>query len=150
MAPPIIITRQFRCPDPMDSELSNLAVRHILMYISMKPCCCQSCISTFFKVFCRAAASLNTGNVRVVCYSLIQVRGANRSSIGNSSRRPASMSNIRIYLLMGLKIPKLQVGPTLESPGPMLFKVAAIAVKFVVRSKLSMLMSSRDTEKIRI
>ena len=41
------------------------------------------------------------------------------------------MSNIRIYLLTGLKIPKLQVGPTLESPGPMLFKVAAIAVKFV-------------------
>ena len=34
-------------------------------------------------------------------------------------------------MLMGLKIPKLQVGPTLESPGPMLFKVAAIAVKFV-------------------
>ena len=37
------------------------------------------------------------------------------------------MSNIRIYLLTGLKIPRLQVGPTLESPGPMLFKVAAIA-----------------------
>lgn len=60
------------------------------------------------------------------------------------------MSNIRIYLLNGLKIPKLQVGPTFESPGPMLFKVAATAVKLVVMSKLSRLIRSRDTVKIKI
>ena len=54
------------------------------------------------------------------------------------------MSNIRIYLLNGLKIPKLQVGPTFESPGPMLLKVAATAVKFDTKSKLSRLTISTD------
>ena len=40
-------------------------------------------------------------------------------------------------------------GPTSSNPGPMLFKVAATAVKFVTRSKLSMPMSSTEIAKLR-
>ena len=38
----------------------------------------------------------------------------------------------------GEKMEKFCVGPTISKPGPMLFNVAATAVKFVVKLKLSM------------
>lgn len=77
-------------------------------------------------------------------YIFFQVDGENNNSIGNSSRRPASISNISTNLDKIEKPPKLQVGPTAPSPGPMLFKVAATAVKFDVKSKLSRLTISTD------
>ena len=64
--------------------------------------------------------------------------------MGNNSKRPASISNISTYLENVEYMEKLQVGPTISSPGPILFRVAAIAVKLVVKSKLSMLISSSD------
>ena len=45
------------------------------------------------------------------------------------------MSNIKMYFENGEKKPKFPAGPTSSSPGPILFNVAATAVKFVVRSK---------------
>ena len=59
-------------------------------------------------------------------------------SSGNSSNRPASMSNIRTYFDILLKNPKFCTGPTWERPGPILFIVAATAVKFVEKSYPSM------------
>ena len=47
------------------------------------------------------------------------------------------MSNMRIYLVTGFMMLKLQVGPTLERPGPMLLKVHATEVNTVSRSKSS-------------
>lgn len=55
--------------------------------------------------------------------------------MGMISSLPASMSNIRINFEKTEKSEKLPVGPTMSSPGPMLFNVAVIAVKFVVKSK---------------
>ena len=43
---------------------------------------------------------------------------------------------------------KLEVGPTPASPGPMLLSVAATAVKFVVKSRLSTLINKIDTASI--
>ena len=63
-----------------------------------------------------------------------QTAGVTSMSMGYSSRRPASISNMRIYLVTGCMILKLQVGPTLERPGPMLLKVQATDVKMVSRS----------------
>ncbi len=63
-------------------------------------------------------------------------------SIGNSSRRPANISNISTYLLKFEKKPKFLVGPTIDRPGPMLLMVAATAVKLVVIS-----LPSKDTRK---
>ena len=53
-------------------------------------------------------------------------------SSGNSSRRPANISNIRTYFEKLLKKPKFPVGPTSERPGPMLLIVAATEVNDVV------------------
>ena len=56
---------------------------------------------------------------------------------GKISSRPASISKIRTNFENMLKPPKLQVGPTASSPGPMLLKQATTAEKFVVIEKLS-------------
>ena len=45
---------------------------------------------------------------------------------------------------------KFPIGPTISRPGPILFSVAATAVKFVIRSKLSRDTIRTDTAKIRI
>ena len=74
--------------------------------------------------------------------------GANSRSIGKTSRRPASISNIITHFDMAEKPEKLPVGPTAPSPGPMLLKVAATAVKFVVKSKLSRLTITVERTKI--
>lgn len=42
---------------------------------------------------------------------------------------------------------KLELGPTVDKPGPMLLKFAATAEKLVAKSKLSRLTSSTDTAK---
>ena len=56
---------------------------------------------------------------------------------GKSSSLPASISKIRMHLGMPENTEKLAVGPTSSRPGPMLFRVAATAVKFVTRSRSS-------------
>lgn len=68
------------------------------------------------------------------------------TSMGKSSSRPASMSNISTHLDRGLNNAKFWVGPTSSSPGPILFRVASTAVKFVVRSYSSRLTISRETK----
>ena len=100
----------------------------ILRYNTMSISICQAPFYIFSSAF----------------YIFFQVDGENNNSIGNSSRRPASISNISTNLDKIEKPPKLQVGPTAPSPGPMLFKVAATAVKFDVKSKLSRLTISTD------
>ena len=72
----------------------------------------------------------------------------NRISIGKISSLPASISNINTYLENVENIAKFPVGPTSSKPGPMLFRVAATAVKFVTKSKLSKLISSTEPAKI--
>ena len=57
--------------------------------------------------------------------------------MGKSSSLPASMSNISTILDIGEKNPKFAVGPTISSPGPMLFRQDATDVKFVIRSPQS-------------
>ena len=64
--------------------------------------------------------------------------------MGNSSRRPANMSNINTYLENVEYMEKFWVGPTISSHGPMLLRVAAMAVKLVVKSKLSILINNRE------
>ena len=48
------------------------------------------------------------------------------TSMGKSSSRPASMSNISTHLDRGLNNAKFWVGPTSSSPGPILFRVAVL------------------------
>ena len=55
-------------------------------------------------------------------------------SIGKSSSLPASILNIRTSFEGIEKKLKLQVGPTSESPGPILFIVADTAEKLVIKS----------------
>ena len=69
-------------------------------------------------------------------------------SIGNNSKRPASISNISTYLEKSEKIEKFCVGPTSSKPGPILFNVAATAVKLVVKPKLSIPISNTDKKNI--
>ncbi len=80
--------------------------------------------------------------------SSFQIAGWNNISSGNNSKRPASISNIITSLEKSLKNPKLQSGPTIESPGPILLIVAATAVKFVTRSCPSKDMAKTETTKI--
>ena len=68
--------------------------------------------------------------------------------MGKSSSLPASMSKVRIKVEKLEKEEKFWVGPTASSPGPILFKVAATAEKFVIKSKLSMAMSRTENAKI--
>ena len=53
--------------------------------------------------------------------------------MGKSSSLPASISKIRTDFDRGEKKAKFAVGPTPSSPGPMLFKADATAVKLVVK-----------------
>ena len=68
-------------------------------------------------------------------------------SIGMISSLPASISNIRMNLEKTENSEKFPAGPTISSPGPILLSVAAIAVKFVVKSKPFKLNNSNDPTK---
>ena len=70
------------------------------------------------------------------------------SSNGKSSSRPASMSNIRTYLVNPVSPPKFLVGPTSERPGPILLRHDATAVKLVTRSLPSR--DTRNTDRVNI
>lgn len=63
-----------------------------------------------------------------LCY-FRQSDGENKSSIGKSSKRPASMSKVKTILETSGNEPKLLTGPTTSKPGPILFKQEAIAEK---------------------
>ena len=69
----------------------------------------------------------------LVFYLLRQVEGEKSRSIGKSSSLPASILKQRTSLESGEKREKFCVGPTASRPGPMLFIVAATAVKLVVK-----------------
>ena len=78
-----------------------------------------------------------------------QVAGANKTSIGNTSKRPASISKIYTSFEKSLNPANEPAGPTAPSPGPMLFIVATTEVKFVVKSKPSKDINKSDTTKIK-
>ena len=73
-----------------------------------------------------------------------QMAGWKRISRGNNSSLPASISNISRYFVKGVKWPKFWVGPTNYRPGPILLKVAATAVKFVIKSLPSKEMANTE------
>lgn len=65
------------------------------------------------------------------------VYGLINNNIGNNSSLPANISKIITILERFEYIEKFPVGPTILSPGPILFNVATTAVKLLVKSKLS-------------
>lgn len=77
-------------------------------------------------------------------FNPFHVYGLSNTSIGNNSKRPASISNIKTNFENTENIPKFPVGPTNSSPGPILFNVATTAVKFVIKSKLSKAIAAVD------
>lgn len=83
-----------------------------------------------------------------VFYRLRQTEGAKINSIGNTSSRPISMAKLSSSLEKSEKAEKFPVGPTIPSPGPILFRQAAIAVKFVSKSKPSTAISRTVTSAI--
>ena len=84
---------------------------------------------------------------KVKNYDFFQADGEKSNSNGKSSSLPASISKIRTSFENTLKPPKLPVGPTRPSPGPILFMVAATAVKVVTRSLSSKEISSIEAAK---
>lgn len=88
---------------------------------------------------CRSLIFLRIGRMRHSC----QIDGWNMMRRGKSSKRPANMSKIKIHFDKSVKCPKFWVGPTIDSPGPILFIVAITEVKFVTKS-----FSSREITKI--
>ena len=77
------------------------------------------------------------------------MRGDKSISIGNISSLPISISSARTNVERLENIEKFSAGPTLEKPGPMLFRAEATAVKFVSKSKLSILIIKIDNATIR-
>ena len=74
-----------------------------------------------------------------------QVFGANKSNMGNISKRPASISKINTSFAKAEYPAKFPAGPTSPSPGPILFIVATTAVKLVIRSFPSTETNNRET-----
>ena len=72
------------------------------------------------------------------------VYGLINNNIGNNSSLPANISKIITILERFEYIEKFPVGPTILSPGPILFNVATTAVKLLVKSKLSIEMISTE------
>ena len=102
-----------------------------------------------FRFFHPSNQDFNFFLIVIFCVkSSFQTAGWNNISSGNNSKRPASISNIITSLEKLLKNPKLQSGPTMESPGPILLIVAATAVKFVTRSCPSKDIAKTETTKI--
>ena len=83
-------------------------------------------------------------------FYLFQVCLENSINIGKISNLPIIISKVITIFDKSENIEKFCVGPTLASPGPILLRVATVAVKFVVKSKLSRLIMSKDTAKIAI
>ena len=81
-------------------------------------------------------------------YFLFHVPGISKTIIGNNSKRPANMLNIKTNFENGEKMEKFCVGPTISNPGPMLFNVATTAVKFVVKLKLYTLITKVESNNI--
>ena len=81
---------------------------------------------------------------------LFHVAGEKSRSIGMISNLPANISNIITNFDKTEKSPKLPMGPTFPSPGPILLSVAATAVTLLVKSKLSKEMSKVDMANIKI
>ncbi len=79
-----------------------------------------------------------------------QVPGESSSSMGKISSLPASISNMITNLDKTENELKLPIGPTSSNPGPILFKVAAIAVKLLVKSRLSSDISKTEKANINI
>lgn len=77
-----------------------------------------------------------------------QVLGDNNSRIGKISSLPANILKIITNFDRLEKSPKFPMGPTISKPGPILFKVAAIAVKVEVKSKLSKLTINKEPANI--
>ena len=75
-------------------------------------------------------------------YYFFQDLGEIKINIGKISKRPTSIAKLITNVESGENMEKFAVGPTASKPGPILLSVAAIAVKFVVKSKLSKLMIS--------
>ena len=71
-------------------------------------------------------------------------------SIGKSSSLPAIILNVNTSFEKIEKSAKLEVGPTCERPGPILLMVATTAVKLVIRSLLSRVISNREVAKSRM
>ena len=68
--------------------------------------------------------------------------------MGKISSLPTNILNDNISFERGENSEKFSAGPTAFRPGPTLFIVVAIAVKFVVKSKLSMLIANKVTMNI--
>lgn len=69
---------------------------------------------------------------------------------GKISSLPASISKISTHFARGENREKFPVGPTSSRPGPILFKVAATAVKLVVKSYASSPSIRTEPAKIKI
>ena len=67
---------------------------------------------------------------------------------GEDLQSPASMSKVSTSVEKFEYIEKFCVGPAISRPGPILLKVAATAVKLVIRSKLSTAIRSTENAKI--
>ena len=76
--------------------------------------------------------------------------GASIIIIGIHSSLPRSISTLRVIFERSERCAKLQVGPTLASPGPMLLKQVVTEVNEVVKSRLFRDIIIRDVKKIRI
>ena len=77
-------------------------------------------------------------------YYFFQDLGEIKINIGKISKRPTNIAKLITRVDSGEKMEKFCVGPTAAKPGPILLRVAAIAVKFVVKSKLSKLIINRQ------
>ena len=82
-----------------------------------------------------------------IVYCFLHVVGWKRISIGIISSLPASISNIKMNFEKTENSEKFPTGPTISSPGPILLRVAAMAVKFVVKSKPFKLNSKKEPTK---
>ena len=80
-------------------------------------------------------------------FSFFHVYGLINNNIGNNSSLPANISKIITILERFEYIEKFPVGPTILSPGPILFNVATTAVKLLVKSKLSIEMISTENHQ---
>ena len=81
-------------------------------------------------------------------FDFFQLDGAMSMRSGNISSLPASISKIKTRREPSENPPKFPVGPTTESPGPILLSVAKTAVKLVVKSKLSKLIKRTENTSI--
>ena len=73
----------------------------------------------------------------MIFYFLFQKTGVNTKSMGNISSLPKSIAIDNTIFEKGEYAAKFDVGPTAARPGPILLKQAAVAVKFVSKSKAS-------------